>query len=112
MYKIWKYTVLTAAMVSVMFFAAGCGSKTTDPEATEVIKITITPEPTATPTPVPENSDAVVTNDGITMSNSYLLGESSSTTDTTTDTATDSTADTTTSEDDTTLDMQETDSEE
>lgn len=61
-----------ALMLCVFVSGCGCGKKEIDPAKEQVLKITITPQPTPTPEPEALNSDAVVSNGGITMLNGYL----------------------------------------
>ncbi len=66
----WTVPVL---LLAAGLCLAGCGGKKeTDPEAEQVLKLTITPMATPTPEPSQINPDAVTTSGGLTMVNSYL----------------------------------------
>lgn len=100
--KYMRLPALSVCLLAAALFVAGCGcgKKNTDPETQEVLKISITPEPSPTAAPETVNSDAVVTNGGITMVNSYLsggngtAGTDSGNTENTADAGTDSTVST------------------
>lgn len=62
---------LTAVLIA-MIGMSGCGKKETDPNATEVMKISLTPEPTPTPEPSDVSDKAVTRNGSVTMVNEYL----------------------------------------
>ena len=71
-----KTMLCLAAGVIMLCILSGCGKKAEpEKEATEVIRISITPEATPTPEPEQVNQDAVVTNGNITMVNEYLMSE-------------------------------------
>ena len=66
----WTVPVL---LLAAGLCLAGCGGKKeTDPEAEQVLKLTITPMATPTPEPSQINPDAVASSGGLTMVNSYL----------------------------------------
>lgn len=73
-----KLAVASVLLLCVFFAGCGCGKKKSDPASRQVLKISITPEATPTPEPEKINKDAVVTNDGITMVNEYLVNEGAS----------------------------------
>ena len=75
-----KKQMILAAVLSLCLFGAGCGcgKKETDPAKEQVLKITITPAPTPTTAPEELNSDAIITNDGVTMLNGYMEDASTS----------------------------------
>lgn len=72
-----KLTAVSVLLLCVFLAGCGCGKKKTDPAASQVLKISITPEPSPTPEPEQINADAIVTRDGITMVNQYLLDQGS-----------------------------------
>lgn len=53
---------------------SGCG-KEKDPQTTEVMKLSVTPEATPTPTPRVVNSDAVTSSGELTMVNEFRVSE-------------------------------------
>ena len=71
-----KTTILCLLLTGLLFCVGitGCG-KEKDPQTTEVIKISPTPEGTPTPTPKVINSSSVTTNGGLTMINEYRVSE-------------------------------------
>ena len=66
-------------MVLLCMAASGCGGskKEADKESTEVMQLTITPQATPTPRPEEVHPEAVVSKDGTTMINGYLMESSS-----------------------------------
>ena len=66
-------------IVLVFLAVSGCGSrkKAEDKEATEVMQLSITPQATPTPRPEEVHPEAVVSRDGTTMINEYLMEQSS-----------------------------------
>lgn len=73
-----KFTAVSVLVLCVFLAGCGCGKKKSDPASRQVLKISITPEATPTLEPEKINKDAVVTNDGITMINEYLVNEGGS----------------------------------
>lgn len=70
--------LLLLLSVCSLLYGCGCGKKKeTDPEAQQVLKISIAPEADPTPDPVEVNPEAVVTNGNVTMVNEYLAGQES-----------------------------------
>lgn len=86
-------SLLCLVMLAVLL--TGCGSKEEDVTKNQVLKITITPTPAITPSPEELNPKAVVSKDGVTMINLYLLEhpEVNTGTDSETDSKTDSKTD-------------------
>lgn len=75
-----KYTGKRLAVISVLALCVflsgcGCGKKKKDPASERVLKISITPEPSPTQKPDETDKEAVVTKDGITMVNEYLISQ-------------------------------------
>ncbi|MBQ7370377.1 MAG: hypothetical protein IJW67_00600 [Blautia sp.] len=68
-----KFYLFTAGILLCMVLT-GCG-KEKDPQTTEVIKLSITPEATPTPTPKVIQSSAVTTNGELTMVNEFRVSE-------------------------------------
>ena len=64
-----RYRIMAAVFLAAGLFSGCGGSK--DPESTQVIQLTITPEATPTPELSQVNPDAVVTNGSLTMINEY-----------------------------------------
>ena len=78
-----KYTKKKLAVISVLMLCAflsgcGCGKKKKDPASEQVLKISITPEPSPTQKPDEIDKDTVVTKDGVTMVNEYLISQEGS----------------------------------
>lgn len=68
-----QFCLLTAGILLCMVLT-GCG-KEKDPQTTEVIRLSITPEATPTPTPKVIQSSAVTTNGELTMVNEFRVSE-------------------------------------
>lgn len=70
-----KFAFTAVLMLCVFLSGCGCGEKKKDPAGEQVLKITITPEPSPTVKPEEIDQNAVVTNDGVTMVNEYLISQ-------------------------------------
>lgn len=75
MKRMMRKLMLASLLAALCLLAAGCGcgtKKEPDPESSEVMEISITPEATPTPEPSAVPSAAVTTNGNLTMVNGYL----------------------------------------